>query len=418
MLIIKIKEFKKGTIFILFTISVFLCTCHPHIEGRKSTEEEKSLVLKKVPLITQKGDLDCGLASRAMLLKYFDDNITYEQTIYESGACHGFLYRPLHLRFFDLGFNGSSFVEDYKWLGKIHGLNFTHHRIGIKGETFFYKEPPTEIVEGEKEAWNRYLEILEYYLKKGVPVQTSKSWKPTPLGSWWDGIPEKHRPGNHFMVVTGLDRKKGIVYINSSWPTLGKIIMGIEDFRKSIEIQDWPILKYWIRVFEKVDSSKVIVSKNEIKERNLRKLKGEIDVYSPYHAELGAVFGLNGLKYFKEDLRPEKFWEIIENWERIGISRLEIIVGINLFMYQYSFLTKMGTKYLKNQDPSDNEYILFTRLHSSYEGLRILSEKMKNYFKTSENIPKLKAKCNPILEKMRKEVDEIIISTTQYLETN
>jgi len=228
------KQIHRAKIIIsfLFIPSLFAFGCHYPI---KNISEEGRIILKGVPLIIQKRDLDCSMTSRAMLLKFFNNQISYEKTLYESGACHAFIYIPGYLRFMDLGFNGG-FMVDFKWLGDLYGLKFTMQRIAVEGEReiIFFREAPTEIVKGEGEAWIRYLELLEYYLRKGVPVQTSKSWKPSPLGSWWDGILEKNRPGNHWITITGLDRVKGYVYINSPWPTLGKIVMGLEDFKKSI----------------------------------------------------------------------------------------------------------------------------------------------------------------------------------------
>jgi len=114
-------------------------------------------------------------------------------------------------------------------------------------------------------------------------------------------------------------------------------------------VQDWPFLRYRIHVYERINSSKIDNPEKATKERNQKKLRGEKSVYSELHAIHGGKFGIEGLKAFREDLFPEKFWNIVGLYEKRGLSALEIVVWMNLFMYQYSFLTKMGADYLKNK---------------------------------------------------------------------
>lgn len=389
------------------------------LEVNEKPVTKDRVVLENVPILIQRGLLDCGYTSRAMLLKYHDNRISYEQSVYDSGASHGLVYKPGDLSFRDLGFVG--WHKDFYWLAALYGVTFVPTRIAVQQEALYGRQvfQATVIARDEEEAWNEYIDRISYYLEKGVPVQTSKSWKPFPLGPWWSGIPEEHRAGNHWMVIVGVDRTKGVVYIHSPWPTIGKIQMKLEDFRKSIEANQFPYLKYVIHVFLKAPLYGIEEKEKAVRERNHKRLRGEPDVY---YLELrvaqGYVFGLRALQAFKQDLSLENFGRIIREKERRGITAAETTTWISLFMYQHSFLSKLGAEYLKSTGRESQEQKLLDTLHKSYDELHIYSEKLGSVFKSSKNTTEALTQCEPILEGMRMVITEMIKAVHDYIRAN
>jgi hypothetical protein len=370
-----------------------------------------------------------------MLLRYYDNKISYEQSVYDSGACHGLIYKPGDLSFRNLGFVGGH--EDFYWLADLYGLSFVPKRVELEQETGLAFTPGAEfgrafpaaivIVKDEKEAWNKFIEQICDYLEKGVPVQTSRAWMPL-LGPWWSGIPKEHRPGNHWIVVVGVDKSKGVVYIHSPWPKgpqragadpwVGMTQMGLEDFKRSIEANGYPSLKYLTHVFLKTPFSGIEDREKAVGERNQKRLRGDASVYSKSYVGQGFVFGLAGLRAFKEDLSPENFRRIMEEKELWGITAIERTTWMSLFMYQYSFLSNLGANYLKAIGKTNQEQKLLKKLHTLYDRLRGSSEKLNSVFRRSKSMTKAIVKCEPILEEMRKTTAEIIQSIEDYLSAN
>ena len=70
-----------------------------NIVARKpaSIKTDKIIILENVPYINQLGRLDCGFASRAMLLEYFKknfDSTVYPKSMYECASPYSFVYSP------------------------------------------------------------------------------------------------------------------------------------------------------------------------------------------------------------------------------------------------------------------------------------------------------------------------------------
>lgn len=361
---------------------------------------EDRVLLENVPLVIQRGHLDCCLASRAMLLKYYKNEITYEQSLYESGACHGLVYKPRHLSFGDLGF--ISWYEDFYWLATLYGLTF---------------EPREATSKGEEEAWNEFIDRICKYLKRGVPVQIHKSWYPLsyPQAPWWGAIPLEHAPYSHGIVVVGVDRSKGVVYIHSPWPTIGKMEMTLQDLKTSIEFLGHPHLRYSTMTFLRTPLSGIAHREWVVKERNLSKLRGDPNVYYEWFVRQGYTFGMKALEAWSEDLHPENFFKIIEEKERRGITAAETVTWISLFMYQHSFLSNLGAEYLKGMGKTSQEQNMLENLHTSYDTLHTLAEELELVFESSEGTNEAMLECEPILEEMRKVITEMIEYVKDYL---
>ena len=371
------------------------------LEVKETPIIRQRIVLGNVPLVVQRGELDCGLASRAMLLRYYDDTISYEQSLYDSGACHGFVYKPGHLSFVDLGF--ISWHKDFDWLATLYGLTF---------------EPRAVTFEGDEEAWEEFIHRVCDYLDRGVPVLTAKSWYGYVLGSWWGGIPTENRPCNHYVVITGVDRIKGVVYIHSPWPTLGKLGLTKEDFKTSIEHIRYPHLRYLTMVFLPAGLSGIEDREKAVRERNQRKLSGDARVYYEGGGFWGCVFGLKGLEAFREDLRPENLSRIIEEKERRGTTAAETVTWVSLFMYQHSFLSNLGAEYLEGIGKTNEEQKMLKSLHKSYDRLHNSSEKLESVFKSSKGTEAGTVECELILEGMTKIITEMIQCVEDYLEAD
>lgn len=413
----------------MLTIAILAPACKTPAKFEKESHIKKDrVVLKDVPLVIQKGKLDCGLASRAMLLRYYDNKISYEQSLYDSGACHSLAYKPGYLIFTDSAFAGDH--KDFYWLADLYGLTFVPKRLELEQETgraFGFPAqgwsrvlPAIVIVKDEQEAWNKFLDQICGYLEKGIPVQTSKSWLWKQVPPWFSGIPEEHLPGHHWMVVVGVDRRKGVVYIHSPWPTIGKTEMNINDFKRSIEAipNQFRFLKYVTHVFLKSPFSGIEDRLKEVVERNKKKLRGDPRVYPESYVGWGFVFGLAGLRAFKEDLFPKNFRRIIKEMERRGITAYETTTWMGLCMYQYSFLSNFGAKYLKMIGKTDQEQRLLKKRHALYDRLHSSSLQLNSVFMASGNIAEKIVECEPTLEKMRKAIDEMIQSIEDYLSAN
>ncbi|GAI25265.1 unnamed protein product, partial [marine sediment metagenome] len=117
----------------------------------------------------------------------------------------------------------------------------------------------------------------------------------------------ENRPEMHYIVVVGLDKSEGVIYVNDPWPGNEPYKeMSLEGFRRLVEALGTE-LKYLSIGFTRND----VPGKDEnrieemVKQRSLKKLRGDHAVYDK--APRYRLYGLKGLEAFKDDLAPTKF---------------------------------------------------------------------------------------------------------------
>ncbi|MBA7649001.1 hypothetical protein ES703_56793 [subsurface metagenome] len=376
-----------------------------HRTDEDFTRDKTGIVLENVPLVCQEGWLDCGLTSRAMLLGYFDTSITYHKSMYYSGNCYGFGYYPNTLY---LGFPCEE-EEDYEWLASLYGLSY---------ERIVPAKTPNK-----EDAWDEYIDRIWSYLQEGVPVQTCWSWSGREEGGkiytrggfrpyWWEGITRENRPEMHYIVVVGLDKSEGVIYLNDPWPGNEPYKeMSLAGFRGLVETLGTE-LRYLTIGFTRND----VPGKDEnrieemVKQRSPKKLRGDPAVYDK--APRYRLYGLKGLEAFKDDLAPTKFAGIMRAKARLAtqgqvLRPIETVTYLNLHLYQYSFITSVSAEYLKATGETE-AWRWLSNLHTLYEKLYVSSGKLVSIFKSSQDLDEALPKCAGTLSEMSGILDEII----------
>lgn len=411
-------RYQKAPVVLITLIIIILFTNKSYcsnIVARKpvSIKTDKIIILENVPYISQIGRLDCGFASRAMLLNYFDknfDSASYPKSMYETASCYSFVYYPATL----ILPYGGRIDDEYEWLASLYGLS--------------YKRIVPRELSDSQDAWNEYINRIWGYLQEGIPVQTTISWPEAKEEKgklyilsefrpfWWEGITKKNRPQIHQIVVVGLDKSKGVIYVNSPWGWLGMgkyMEIGLGTFKELIK--NVPLhTRYCTRVFRRSNASRKDEGLKEklINQRIVKKLKGDPEVYDK--PALYRLYGLEGVKALKNDLRPIRFSEILKiRMQKEGISPAEALIYLNLGLYQYSFKASIVAEYLEIIGKME-EGGWTSNLHILYEKLYILNGKLVVIFKSYPDFEQALKKSKPILEEMRRILDESIYFIQRY----
>ncbi|MBU0547292.1 MAG: C39 family peptidase [Candidatus Omnitrophica bacterium] len=367
---------------------------------------EKIKIVKNVPYICQQGRLDCGYVSCAMLIGHFNkrfDTLSYPKLVFESAGGYGFSYCPGTLVFPFTGW----LDETFYWLSSLYGLA--------------YERIAPASVSNKKEAWNDYINRVWDYLQKDIPVQAFRSWSTheldgrmyTPEGLrpfWWEGILKKHRPDKHALVIVGLDRSRGVVYVNDpgcGWFGTGKAEeIKLSNFRKLTKSLPNDV-KYYTRVFYP-DRSAVVDESSKaamITQRIIKKIEGDPLVYDKETEHF--LYGLKGVTALRYDLEIDKFSEILKNrLKKDGVLPREVIGYLSLGLYQYAYITAVTAGYL---DAVGNtvEFEKMSRLHSLYEELYTLNRKLLSIFRPNPDFEEAIIRSGPVLEELRMSLSEL-----------
>ncbi len=381
------------------------------------TNTNNRAVVKNVPYICQIGRLDCSFVSRAMLIEHFNKEfctLDYPKLVYYSAICYGFAYQPNTLSFPLAIWVG--FDENYEWLASLYGLSYKR----IK---------PLDVTNKDK-AWNEFINTIWKYLQEGVPIEIRRSW----LGRneengkiyldagirpfWWESIAKEHRPELHALVIVGLDKSKGLVYVNDpgcGWFGMGKCEeIKLDDFRTMVEAV-LPQLRYEAMVFTPSDTPK----KNEdtieemVKQRIIKRLKGDPQVYDQINSNY--LYGLKAIKALRNDLEPGEFFKILKAKMRTQrMQPQEAINFLQLCLYQFSYYTSITAEYLEAEGKTE-EWIRVSNLHMLYEKIYVLNGRLLTIFKSCSDFEQAFAKSKPILGEMGKAFDELISFIQNYL---
>lgn len=143
------------------------------------------------------------------MLGSFDRTMTYPKSLYYSAKAYGSGYLPGGLYVEPDGWND----EINHWLASLQGLSY--ERI-----------VPRPSGDSDKD-WKNFIDRIWGYLKEGSPVQILRGWSRrvreekgklfSPSGKrmfWWEGMRKTVRPDMHYATAVGMDKAKGILYVN------------------------------------------------------------------------------------------------------------------------------------------------------------------------------------------------------------
>jgi len=342
-----------------------------------------------------------------MVLGSFVKGMTYPKSVYYATNPYGFFYYQ-----HSLAMPFAPWKEaDFEWLGSLYGLSF-ERRVSPRG------------IQGEA-AWKEYLDRIEGYLKRGVPVQTYFGWRPRKeeekegkivtrggvRAFWWEGLKKEFRPDTHSFVVVGMDRSNDLLWFNApiaGWFGMGKYVKKpLFNLKKSLKSLR-PELKYTTMVYSPTDTP----PKDEktrlelVKKRIVKKLEGDPVTYTkePSYRQL---FGIRALEGLRDDLRPHVFVRILEGRKRKqGIAPLGVVVWLKLSIFQHRFMTSLAAEYLEEQMMM-KEWEWLSELNILYHRLYISSVKLGPIV-TSTDGSLLAEKSEPVLREMRGTLDEVI----------
>ena len=335
----------------------------------------------------------------------------YPKLMYESADCYGLVYYP---RLLSIPFSGR-LDENYEWLASLYGLS--------------YKRIMPSNPFDSKAAWEEYINRIWSYLEQGVAIQTWRSWGESKEESgkiytdagirpfWWEGIESSHRPQQHALVIVGLDKSKGIVYLNDpgcGWFGKGEYEqMTLDNFRAIVE--DLPLMtRYCLRVFTRgnVPAKDQSLIEKMVQQRILKKLKGDAAVYDK--TKENCLYGLKGLEEFKNDLLPGEFARILEErMQKAKINPSEVLSYLNMGLYQHSYIISIAAEYLESES-KEQEWRWLSRLHILYEKLYILNARLISIFKDNYDLVGDLNKSEPTLLEMRNVLDELINLVRYY----
>lgn len=357
------------------------------------------------------------LSARAMVLGSLVKEMSYSKALYFSGQAYGFTYFPLFL-----DPPGAWDDENNRWLASLYGLSY-------------------ERVMAEE---SNYIANIRKYLQQGLPVLACRAWfgvseaggKMTAGGkrvSWWEGMSKQARTRVHYLSIVGMDRARGLLYVNDPiycwWGRKAKYVSFDMDRFTRLAGKPRHMHQYIIKVFKK--TGKPRKAEHEIQElvsqRIIKKLKGDATAYDT--PDMWRSFfdirktpkvkhGLEGLKAFKDDLKPHRFKKILEfvNRKR-GQRPVGRLTYLNLFIYHRSMLTSIAAEYLEANNRIE-EWKWLLELHMLYEKLWTSTTEICSIFRSSQGLGQAVDSSRPTLQEMRETISEMIGHMQSYLKNH
>jgi len=423
---------KRLTKLIIFSIALLIILSNTSTINASLNDKNTSMQLEekeahiidnpRVPYVSQETEFYCGFASFTMILKYYGNNITLQELLYNSGIGYTMGYfRPKKLQ-----------ITTGTTICMPQGVYFTGNFLAsLYGLSFDFWKPT---LNGNK--WEEYWSRLKEKIKQNIPVATSID--PFTLApSFYKekyNIPDDGDPhSGHAIVIVGFNEPSQKVYYNEPFPTVyGEseenwtyANVSIEIFKNSLHNASGPefcpdLAKYIQWSFEKTSEP---LSKEEIfdksHERNIQRLNGK---YSEifYNIIPFTDYGIKAVKSLKRDLSPglrHRFATLlsIENYHEKNYT---IPVGeyrgdfVNSIMFRIHAIEKrnasqylLANKHISPLCEKDGELLAQEANH--WDNLSILINKL---YKAADNgFLKLIIGSKPILDQMKKELEEIII---------
>jgi len=286
------------------------------------SKKSSFFIKKKLPHVSQKNDMGCHFAAITMLLKYLGVDTCLIEVMHHSGVAHSLCSRPKFLKFnyihaflpsiipmIDSGNPISQGIKDLNFLGSLFGLKCD------------YRSPNGK--NGSYGDWEDYLESIKNYIKRDIPVYVGVDpivW-PVYRESWDINGNHYFNRGGHAIVVIGFDEEKNEIFFHDPYDFRIDIAkckgasISIDVFKKAVIQAYSPIKKLnfttiiFRRQSEPMSNEEIF---NMVKERNLRRMQGDLSAYDKDLCQNLSCFGIKAVEAFREDLQTmQSSWKEI-----------------------------------------------------------------------------------------------------------
>jgi len=306
-----------------------------------SSQKEKHII-EGVPYVGQENSIFCSYACQTMIFKYYYQNISFEDFIYNSGVGYSLCHADDLLEYFPLsGTFLSQWPLDRRFVSSLYGLEY---------ETRL----PTDLSCSFYEIFNVYWEKIKEFIKNDNPISTSVDVLLLPLTkdlinyNLW--VNAKKFPNfllnlistAHEIVIVGFDEEKKLIYYND--PVAEVLGNGRKGTYATAPLNDFvsAVLnthagqfnpKFIINTYKKVKSplsDEVIFKKSH--DRNIEKIKGNPLYYDNKWRKY--ALGQNALKSFIENFEntiDNRVNELLSSY-RLNSFKFEIMKKISLFL--------------------------------------------------------------------------------------
>jgi len=368
-------------------------------------------IIEDVPYVSQEDQPYCQFASLAMLVRYYVKNVTLKDILFNTGVGYSSAYfRPLKLQIFPgTAVAQLSLKDTGLFLGDLYGLSYESWRAKVTGDR-----------------WEQYWSELKEKITQDIPVITEVDPLALPWYKEHFNLPKGAHSG-HSIVIVGFNETAGSIYYNDPGPTVfGEdeqnctyVPLSIDTFQDALKNHTIPpgisAPTYKIETFEKTSNP---MSKEEIFEKahnkNIQRMKGRYFEIA-YRVVPFTDYGVNGIKAMKRDLG-------------IGIRHqfatmllMKIFKNVKFNDSQDNLETSFQLYFLAVEKQNISQYLLEKQDLSplcAYEGA-LLAEEAKHWknlstlnnelFQAAYNrFFKTIIESRPIIEQMKKELDEII----------
>jgi len=420
---------KISKILIIFITIIFLITTSISFTSSVrafSTTTPNQLngyIIRGVPYVSQQVVIYCEYAAIAMVLRYYDINISQIEILYDVGGAYSFGYKPnvksiisyplirppYTFRFWTDETGGG--VDDYKFMANLYGLSLEYIS-------------PSRVHNREK-CWKEYWEKLKEFIREDIPVVTGVDptiWPPylecINLSIFIPAI----FADTHVIVVVGFNETNKTVCVNDpgtgyfDHPEKGIYRwIDLKTFKRAVRRVNWELrnYKYTMLVFKKFSQplSKDII-KNLVHQRNIQKMKG---IKSSYDRDIGKIFnylGINGLEKLENDIKSEfipriPMIKLIAKWYPLSYPFHDVLrMMVNNFHWEY--ITKENVSHLLLSNKSTHIDGLLLKTESVYwHHLEELARELENVI-LYNNTAKAIEFSRPIIEEMADTIDSII----------
>ena len=280
-----------------------------NISGKENlfnSSPKEGYIIEGVSYVGQKNSIFCSYACQTMIFKYYYQNLSLEDFIYNSGVSHSLCYADDLLEYFPLsGTFLSQWPLDRRFVSSLYGLEY---------ETWL----PSDLSYSFYEIFNVYWKKIKEFIKNDKPVSAAVDVLSLPLTrdlidlNLWVNV--KKIPNfllslistAHEIVIVGFDEEKKLIYYNDPVASvLGSAGNGtyatapLDDFVSAVfntrAGQFNP--KFIINTYKKVKSplsDEIIFKKSH--DRNIEKVKGNPLYYDNKWRKY--PLGQNALKSF------------------------------------------------------------------------------------------------------------------------
>jgi len=368
-------------------------------------------IIKDVPYVSQEAHPYCQFACLAMLVRYYVKYVTLKDILFNTGVGYSSAYfRPLKLQIFPgTAVAQLSLKDTGLFLGDLYGLSYKSWR-----------------PKSTENQWNQYWSKLKEKITHNIPVLTGVD----PLALPWYKehyiLPNGTHSG-HSIVIVGFNETAGVIYYSDPGPTVfGEneknctyVPLSVDTFQDALKNYTIPpgvpAPTYKIETFEKTSNP---MSKEEIFEKahkkNIQRMKGNYFEIA-YLALPLTDYGIKGVNAMKRDLGigiRHRFATMLlmKFFKNVKFNNSKGILKTSFYLYFLAVEKQNISKYLlENQDFSPLcvwEGNLLAKEARHWKNFTMLNNKLfqaahNRFFKTI-------IESTPIIEKMKKELDEII----------